>query len=202
MGEERAGDHISAECQQFIADATTEIVVDLGKRLSRPRGAARVRVLGVTPPAEPHTMALLFLLETLRQDGAAAVFAGDPKAIENIRSMVRRFGPTAACISCTMADSMPAALELIQSIKQEAPQVRIYAGGKAAMENSIDFLAAGCVQVCANINEGRRAIRRSGAGRRMAPGSAVPNPSATEAPAVAMAATDDIQAAGESNVPW
>jgi predicted PurR-regulated permease PerM len=202
MGEERAGDHISAECQQFIADATTEIVIDLGKRLSRPRGAARMRVLGVTPPAEPHSMGLLFLLEILRQDGAAAVYAGDEKAAENIRSVVRRFGPTAACISCTMTDSIPAALELIQSIKQESPQVRIYAGGKAAVENPIDFLAAGCAQVCANVSEGRRAIRRSGAGRRVASGSAGPNPNTTVPTAVTIAPTDHLRVAGEAKVPW
>ena len=70
------------------------------------RGLALIRELNVTGPSSVQQLATRTglnrttcyrLLETLRQDGAAAVCAGDPKAIENIRSMVRRFGPTAAC---------------------------------------------------------------------------------------------------------
>ncbi|HEX4209629.1 MAG TPA: AI-2E family transporter [Candidatus Binataceae bacterium] len=170
-GEERAADHISAECQQFIADTSMEIVVEMGNRLSRPRSTARTRVLGVTPAGEPHSMGLLFLLELLRQDGAAAIFAGENKSIDDIRGLIRRFGPTVVCISCTMAECVPAALELIRSIKQETPRARIYAGGKAAMENLADFLTAGCTQVCASRGEARRAIRRQGAERRFGSGS-------------------------------
>jgi predicted PurR-regulated permease PerM/methylmalonyl-CoA mutase cobalamin-binding subunit len=173
-GEERAGDHISAECQQFIADTSMEIVIELGNRLSRPRNTARIRVLGVTPSGEPHNMGLLFLLELLRQDGAAAIFAGENKTVDDIRGLIRRFGPTVVCVSSTIAESMPAALELIRSIKQETPRVRIYAGGRAAVEYPADFLAAGAAQVCESRGEARKAIRRSGAERRFGSGSSTP----------------------------
>jgi predicted PurR-regulated permease PerM/methylmalonyl-CoA mutase cobalamin-binding subunit len=173
-GEERAGDHISAECQQFIADTSMEIVIELGNRLSRPRNTARIRVLGVTPSGEPHNMGLLFLLELLRQDGAAAIFAGENKTVDDIRGLMRRFGPTVVCVSSTIAESMPAAVELIRSIKQETPRVRIYAGGRAAVEYPADFLAAGAAQVCESRGEARKAIRRSGAERRFGSGSSTP----------------------------
>ncbi|HTT74673.1 MAG TPA: AI-2E family transporter [Candidatus Binataceae bacterium] len=161
-GEERAKDHISAESLQFIAETSMQIVIEIGDRLSRPRNAARIRVLGVTPVGEPHNIGLLFLLELLRQDSAAAMFAGEDKSAEEIRGLIRRFEPSVVCISSTMAECMPAALELIQSIKQERPRVRIFAGGKAAVEHSEDFQAAGCAQVCISRTEGRRAIRRYG----------------------------------------
>jgi predicted PurR-regulated permease PerM/methylmalonyl-CoA mutase cobalamin-binding subunit len=173
-GEEHAGDHISAECLQFIADTSMEIVIELGNRLSRPRNAARVRVLGVTPSGEPHNIGLLFLLELLRQDGAAAIFAGENKTIDDMRGLIRRFGPTVVCLSSTMVESMPAALELIRAIKHETPRVRIFAEGRAAVENPADFLAAGCAQVCASRIEARRAIRRYGSERRFGPGSSMP----------------------------
>jgi predicted PurR-regulated permease PerM/methylmalonyl-CoA mutase cobalamin-binding subunit len=173
-GEERAGDHISAECQQFIADTSMEIVIELGNRLSRPRNTARIRVLGVTPSGEPHNMGLLFLLELLRQDGAAAIFAGENKTVDDIRGLMRRFGPTVVCVSSTIAESMPAAVELIRSIKQETPRVRIYSGGRAAVEYPADFLAAGAAQVCESRGEARKAIRRSGAERRFGSGSSTP----------------------------
>jgi predicted PurR-regulated permease PerM/methylmalonyl-CoA mutase cobalamin-binding subunit len=171
MSQERAADHISAECQQFIADTSMEIVIELGNRLSRPRNAARIRVLGVTPSGEPHNMGLLFLLELLRQDGAAAIFAGENKTVDDIRGLIRRFGPTVVCVSSTIAESMPAALELIRSIKQETPRVRIYAGGRSAVEHPADFLAAGAAQVYESRVEARRAIRRHGSERRFGSGS-------------------------------
>jgi methylmalonyl-CoA mutase cobalamin-binding subunit len=193
--EERAGDHISAECQQFIADTSTEIVVELGNRLSRPRNVARIRVLGVTPSGEPHNMDLLFLLELLRQDGAAAIFAGENKSIEDIRGLMRRFGPTVVCISCAKTESMQDALELIRSIKQETPRVRIFADGKAAVEHPMDFLAAGCSQVCASRNEMRRAIRRQGGEPRFGSGSSTPaRGTGTLAPAEAASASEESRA--------
>ncbi|HUN57055.1 MAG TPA: AI-2E family transporter [Candidatus Binataceae bacterium] len=194
-GEERAGDHISSECQQFIADTSTEVVIELGNRLSRPRNTARIRILGVTPTDEPHNIGLLFLLELLRQEGAAAIFAGENKSAEEIRGLIRRFGPTAVCISCTMAESMPAALELIRSINQETPRVRVYAGGKAALENPSAFLAAGSSQVCESRNEARRAIRRFGGERRFisAPSMAV----MTDMAAETLATEDATRRSGE-----
>ena len=173
-GQERSGDHISAECQQFITDTSAEIVIELGNRLSRPRNVARIRVLGITSSGEPQNIELLFLLELVRQDGAAAIFAGENKSVDDIRGLIRRFGPTVVCVSCTVAESMPAAFELIRSIKQETPRVRIYAIGKVAVENPADFLAAGCSQVCESRGDARRAIRRSGADRRFVSGPPTP----------------------------
>jgi predicted PurR-regulated permease PerM/methanogenic corrinoid protein MtbC1 len=165
MGQERADDHISAELQQFISDTSAEVVIELGNRLSQPRTVARVRVLGVTPEGEAHTIGLLYLLELARQDGAAAIFAGGNKPKEDIRGLLRRFGPTVVCLSCTMPECLPAAVDLIQMIKQESPRARIYAGGNAAGQNPDDLLNAGCSQVCGR-GEARRSIRRLASGRR------------------------------------
>jgi predicted PurR-regulated permease PerM/methanogenic corrinoid protein MtbC1 len=165
MGQERAEDHISGEAQQFIADTATEVVVELGNRLSQPRALTRVRVLGVTPEGETHTIGLLYLLELARQDGAAAIFAGGNKPRQDIRGLMRRFGPTVVCLSCTMPECLPAAIELIRMIKQELPRVQIYAGGKAAGQNPAELLTAGCSQVCGRA-EARRGIRRMASGRR------------------------------------
>ncbi|MGA2411904.1 MAG: AI-2E family transporter [Candidatus Binataceae bacterium] len=170
MGKERSEDHISAENEQFMTDATMEIVVALGNRLSRPNIAARVRVLGLTPAGETHSMGLLFLLELLRQDGAAAIFASDSKSMEEVRGFLRRFGPNVVCLSCTMPECLPAAVELIRSLKAEAPRLRIYAGGDAALAHAGDLLAAGCSQICAGRGEARRSIRRYAIQRRFRSG--------------------------------
>jgi predicted PurR-regulated permease PerM/methylmalonyl-CoA mutase cobalamin-binding subunit len=166
MGEERAEDHISAECQQFIAETSLQIVIELGNRLSRPRNATRVRVLGITTSGDPHSIELLLLLELMRQDGAAAIFAGENKSVDDIRRLLRRFDPTTVCISCTIVECLPATLELIRSIRQETPRARIIAGGKAAVDRIADFLAAGCAQVYFNRNEARHAVRRYGGASR------------------------------------
>ncbi len=162
MGEERTEDHISQENERFIVDTTREIIAEVGNRLSKPRIAPRLRILGVCAPGEGHTLGLLMLLELLRQDGAAASFVGDNKSAEEVRGFARRFTPDVVCLSCTVTESLPAATELTQELKKDSPQLIIVAGGAAAMAEPSKLLVAGCSQVCWSKSEVRRLIRSYG----------------------------------------
>jgi predicted PurR-regulated permease PerM/methanogenic corrinoid protein MtbC1 len=162
MGEERAGDHISQENEHFIVDTTREIIAELGNRLSKPHMASRLRILGVCAPGEGHSLGLLMLLELLRQEGAAASFVGDNKSAEEVRGFARRFTPDVVCLSCTVVDCLAAAVELVQQLKQDSPQLMIMAGGEAAMAEPSKLLMAGCSQVCWSKSEARRLIRNYG----------------------------------------
>jgi predicted PurR-regulated permease PerM/methylmalonyl-CoA mutase cobalamin-binding subunit len=184
MGEERAEDHISQENQQFIVDTTREIVIELGNRVSKPRATARLRILGVCPNGEAHSLGLLILLELLRQDGAAATFTGENKSPDEVRAFVRRFAPDLVCVSCTVAECLPSAVELIRSLKADSPGLTIIAGGKAAVSAPSELLAAGCSQIFRRRAEARRAVRRYASQRKLRPARAaephpIPNGTAT-----------------------
>jgi predicted PurR-regulated permease PerM/methanogenic corrinoid protein MtbC1 len=162
MGEERSEDHISKENEQFMIDTTREVIAEAGNRLSKPRMAPRLRVLGACPPGEEHSLGLLILLELLRQEGAAASFAGDGKSAEEVRGFARRFTPDVVCLSCTISEFLPAAAELVQELKKDSPQIMIIAGGAAAIADPSGLLMAGCSQVCWSRSEARRLIRGYG----------------------------------------
>jgi predicted PurR-regulated permease PerM/methanogenic corrinoid protein MtbC1 len=162
MGEERSEDHISKENEQFIVDTTREIIAEAGNRLSKPRLAPRLRILGMCAPGEMHSLGLLMLLELLRQEGAAASFVGENKTAEEMRGFSRRFTPDVVCMSCTIAEFLPAGAELIQELKKDLPQLMIIAGGIASTAEPSKLLMAGCSQVCWSKSEARRLIRGYG----------------------------------------
>jgi methanogenic corrinoid protein MtbC1 len=162
MGEERDQDHIGAENQQFIVNATREIIANLGNRLDRPYTTPRLRVLGICPPPEIHSVGLLIFLELVRQDGAAANFAGEGKSTEELGEFAKRFAPDVVCLSCTMMECLQTAAQLIRALKADLPQLMIIAGGRAAQAQPATLLTAGCSRVCRNNSEGRSVIRRYG----------------------------------------
>lgn len=157
-----------------MIDTTREVIAEAGNRLSKPRMAPRLRVLGACPPGEEHSLGLLILLELLRQEGAAASFAGDGKSAEEVRGFARRFTPDVVCLSCTISEFLPAAAELVQELKKDSPQIMIIAGGAAAIADPSGLLMAGCSQVCWSRSEARRLIR--GYGLQRAKGGVVGTP--------------------------
>ncbi len=159
-GEERAENHISQDNLQFILKIIRELIKDLGNRFIRPRTRGRLRVLGLCAPGEVHDLGLLMLLELLRHAGAAAKLADEGKSPDELRGLIKDFAPELVCVSCTVTDCMPAALELIAAIKQDSPALTIIGGGRAALWDATKFVAAGCSEVCGSREEARRSIRR------------------------------------------
>ena len=165
-GEERAERHISEENQQFIFDFVRELIGDLGSRFADARPGRRPRVLGVCPPQEVHSFGLLMTLELFRGAGAAVKFLGEGKSIEEACELERLFSPELVCLSCTVTECLPAAVELAGVLRREFPHVTIIAGGVAALSYPGDLLQAGCSQVCVSRSQTRRVIRQLVAGRR------------------------------------
>ena len=159
-GEERAASHISQENEQFIVDTTRELVSELGTRFGKPRTAPRLKILGVCAPGDVHSLGLLILLELLRHEGAAATLIDPGKSPEEIRDFARRFQPDMVCLSCTMQECMPAAIELTRALKQDSDHLTIIAGGRGALTEPSELIQAGCSQVCGSRSDARRAIRR------------------------------------------
>jgi hypothetical protein len=62
--------------------------------------------------------------------------------------LVNGFAPHLVSLSCSVIETLPAALELIVALKQELPNVTIIGGGKAALWEASKLLAAGCAEVC------------------------------------------------------
>lgn len=193
MGEERAEDHISQENQRLIVDTSRELIAELGNRFAKPRTSPSVRVLGVYAPGEVHDLGLLLLMELLRQDGSAASIVGENKSPDEICDLVKRFAPHIVCLSCTMTECIPAAVELTRALKAASPRLTVIAGGAAAVAQAAELLAAGCAQVCTSRGAARRAVRRfvlqrarsrtPGAAREL-PGFALKDDGASPDPAV------------------
>jgi predicted PurR-regulated permease PerM/methanogenic corrinoid protein MtbC1 len=198
MGNERELDHISQGNQQFILDTTRTLIVELGNRFDKPRTTWRLRALGVCAPGEVHSLGLLMLLEVLRQDGAAATFIGENKSLAEVREFVRRFAPDLVCLSCSISECLPAAIELIRALKADSPHFMIIAGGRLAVQEQPQLLAAGCSQVFLSRREARRAIRRFAVQRARTRPSVGNRPRLSESAASTNAAVDTVTRSGNN----
>jgi predicted PurR-regulated permease PerM len=158
-GEERIEGHISQENQELIVETTRDLVKEFGNRFIRPRTKPRLRILGICAPGEVHDLGLLMLLELIRHAGAAANLV-DHKSPDEIRDFVKRYAPDMVCLSCSMTECLPAAVELVRGLKQDSPRLAIVGGGGAALSSPAELLEAGCSQICATRSETRRMIRR------------------------------------------
>src|SRR5712671_2859254 len=158
--EERAESHISQENDQFIIETTCDLISELGSRFPKPRSAPRLRILGICAPGDVHSLGLMILLELLRHEGAAATLIDPSKTPEEIRHFAARFQPDMVCLSATMTECMPAAVELTRGLKKDSPRLTIIGGGRAALAEPSELVQAGCEQICGSRSDARRAIRR------------------------------------------
>ena len=158
-GEERTEDHISQENQRLINDTTVALVKELGYRFSKPRTAARLRILGVCVPGEVHRLGLQILLELLRRAGTAANFLDESKSSAEICEFVKHYAPDIVFLSCTMTECAPAAAELVRALKLDSPGLTIICGGSAGLSEGSELLKAGASQICETRSDVRRAVR-------------------------------------------
>jgi predicted PurR-regulated permease PerM len=159
-GEERAANHISEEIEQFLVETIRELIVDLGRRYVRPQTPAGLRVLGVCPPGEVHSLGLLMVLQLLGHAGAAVKLIEAGTSPAELRILTKKFAPHLVCFSCTMSECLSAAIEAIATLRADSSDLTIFAGGKAALWDASKMLQAGCDEVCGSREEARRAIRR------------------------------------------
>jgi methanogenic corrinoid protein MtbC1 len=198
-GQEFEESHLGHANQQFIIDTTRELIADLGSRFSKARLPAPFRVLGVCAPGESHSLGLMIVLELLRLDGIAASFAGENKPLAEIRDFANRYTPDLICLTCTLPSNAPAAVQTVRSLKADRTQMIIIAGGPGAVSATGELLAAGCARVCANDNEGRRAVRQYALNRsRTRP----PGPRRFPIRLQLKPRTDELRQAGEETKRW
>jgi predicted PurR-regulated permease PerM/methylmalonyl-CoA mutase cobalamin-binding subunit len=158
--EEFDHDNISVGNLQNIMNASRELIVEIGNRFNRIQRAPRLRMLAVCAPGEVHNLALLILVQLVRQDEVAATLISENKTSAELRDFIRGFAPDLVCLSLTMTDALPSALELVRALRADSEQIAIVAGGLTAVQNSEQLRQAGCSMVCGTIGEGRRAIRK------------------------------------------
>jgi len=157
--EERAGDHISEELGQFVIETSEKLVIQLGSRISAGRSVSALRALGLFPPNELHSLGLLMLLQVLRRNGVAVQFLSQTADIEEIKNRVKDFSPHFICISCTLQENVGGAIQIVQSLNRDFPELAIVAGGRAALAAAGSFLNAGCRQLCRNRSDAIRWFR-------------------------------------------
>ena len=158
-GEERFENHISEENQKLIFDTTVALVKELGDRFNKPRYRGRLRIVGIAPPGEVHSLGLLMLLELLRRTGIAANFFGMDKSPAEICAFVNQYGPDMVFVSCTTTECMPAAVELVRVLVAQSPHLTIIGGGAAALVHRAELLEAGATEICGSRGEVRHAVR-------------------------------------------
>jgi predicted PurR-regulated permease PerM/methanogenic corrinoid protein MtbC1 len=157
--EEYDRDNISVENLQTVMNTSRELIVESGNKFNKIQRTPRLRVLGVCAPGEIHNIALLILLQLMRQDEVAASVVSENKTTAELRDFIRGFAPDLVCVSVTMTNCLPAALELVRALHSDSPQLVIIAGGLTAAASADEFIQAGCSTVCASVAEGRRMIR-------------------------------------------
>jgi predicted PurR-regulated permease PerM len=151
--------NIAPENVQSIMSISRELIVQIGNRLNKIQRAPRLRMVGLCVPGEVHNLALLILVQLMRQDEVAAALVSENKTIAELRDFIRGFAPDLVCISVTISDALAPALELVRALRADSEQMLILAGGLAAIQNAEQLRQAGCSQVCATIGEARRTIR-------------------------------------------
>src|SRR5262249_1201222 len=132
-GTEHKERHISDESLEDMGAFLRELIPELGIRVCTYAASSPVRVLGVCPPGEMHNLGLLMVLELCRCAGAAVKFSGEGKSIEETCELVRLFSPDVVCLSCTLDECLPAAVEFIAALRRELPNVSVIAGGVSAL---------------------------------------------------------------------
>ncbi len=158
-GEERFENHISEDNQNLVFETTATLVKELGDRFNKPRFRGRLRIVGIAPPGEVHSLGLLMLLELLRRTGIAANFFGMDKSAEEICAFVKQYAPDMVFISCTTTECMPAALELVRVLIAESPHLEYH------WRRNVGIVAARGTdrgwrqQVCGSRGEVRHAVR-------------------------------------------
>jgi hypothetical protein len=113
----------------------------------------------------------------LRQESILASFAGENKTAEEIHSTVERFAPDAVCLTATMRNCLPAAVNLIEALSTDFPNLAIVAGGRACVSASRDLMKKGCYRVCVDDAAGRRTMRILAADRQRNQSFALPEQS-------------------------
>lgn len=127
VGEAWADDEISVAGEHFVSAA-------VHRRLSRAFDAAGtavnapVVVVGL-PPRTMHELGALAFAICLRRRGVDVRYLGADLPVESWVSAVRRLSPDAVAVSVPRAADSPAAEELVRTLVQAHPQVRIFAGG-------------------------------------------------------------------------
>jgi predicted PurR-regulated permease PerM len=157
--EEFDSDNISLENLERIMTSCRELIVEVGNRFNKIQRAPRLRVLGISVPGEVHNLALLILVQRIRQDEAAATLVSENKTVAELRDFVRGFAPDLVCLSVATAEALPSALELVRALRADSEQIAIVAGGLTAVQNFEQLRQAGCSLVCRSISEGHHAIR-------------------------------------------
>jgi predicted PurR-regulated permease PerM/methylmalonyl-CoA mutase cobalamin-binding subunit len=158
-GEERFENHISEDNQNLIFDTTVTLVKELGDRFNKPRFRGRLRIVGIVPPGEVHSLGLLMLLELLRRTGIAANFFGMDKSAAEICAFVNQYAPDMVFISCTTTECMPVAIELVRALVAQSPHLTIIGGGVSALMHRAELLEAGATEICGSRGEVRHAVR-------------------------------------------
>jgi methylmalonyl-CoA mutase cobalamin-binding subunit len=158
-GEERFENHISEQNQALVFDTTIALVKELGDRFHKPGLRRRLRIVGIAAPGEAHTLGLLILLELLRRTGSAANFLDATKSPAEICAFVGQYAPDMVFLSCTTADCIPAAVELVRALMLQSPRLTIIGGGASALLQRSELLRAGAAQICGTRGEVRHAVR-------------------------------------------
>lgn len=157
--EEFEQDNISIENLDTVMSTSREVIVEAGNKFNKIQRAPRLRVLGVCAPGEVHNLALLILLQLMRQDEVAASLVSENKTTAELRDFIRGFAPDLVCLSVTTSSSLTAAAELVNALHADSPELEIIAGGVTAAASADALIEAGCAKVCATVAEGRRVIR-------------------------------------------
>jgi predicted PurR-regulated permease PerM/methylmalonyl-CoA mutase cobalamin-binding subunit len=158
-GEERFENNISEENQSLVFATTATLVKELGDRFNKPKARGRLRIVGIVPPGEVHSLGLMMLLELLRRTGIAANFFGMDKTQEEICAFVKQYAPDMVFLSCTSTECMPAAVELVRTLMAALPHLTIIGGGPSALAQHAELLEAGATEICGSRGEVRHAVR-------------------------------------------
>jgi predicted PurR-regulated permease PerM len=162
---ERAHNNIPASSYRLILDTTRDLAGELGARFAKPQAVPRMRLLGLWPPEESMPVALTMIIQLLRLDSFAVGVPPADSQFDAIRRLTAGYGPDLAIVAWHAAEHLPAVVGLVQPLMAETPRPAVFGLGPCSPEEREQLLQLGCLRVCTDIIEARRAVWRFAARR-------------------------------------
>ncbi len=150
--------------EEHMATAVSQLALSYLYSLSSPHSARGLRVLVACVTGDLHDFASRLASDALDLAGFEVKFLGAGVDIAALLAATERFDPKLVALTITMRDFEPGLLETVAAIREAAPELPIFVGGRVGLEvtAAVDFqgstaedLLAAALPLASDVGEAR-----------------------------------------------
>ena len=131
IGEKWEHGDLGVHEEHLASSVAARVIGRLGPRFSR-RGRPRGTVITAMPPGDDHALSCAMVADMVRSAGYAVLDLGADTPVASLGATVERVDDLAAvCLSVVYDDALSGASDMIATMRDLAPDVPVYVGGRA-----------------------------------------------------------------------